>query len=55
MVFLFGMDVPLTEVMVGLAVMLFLCTIAVIVVVIKELQMNKKLDLLLKEEHKIKR
>jgi len=55
MVFLFGMDLPLMEIMFVIAVLLISCLIGLIFALFKEVQINKKLDVLLKEEHKIKK
>jgi len=55
MVFLFGMDIPLVEVMAGIAVLLLIGTICMIFALFKEIQISKKLDALLKEEHQIKK
>lgn len=54
MVFLFGMDVPLVELLVVIAGIMVVAVFGLIYSLIKESQINKKLDLLLNEEHKIK-
>jgi len=55
MVYLFGMDVPLMELLSIISVLMILGFIALIYALFKEIQINKKLDLLMKEEYRIKK
>jgi len=54
MVFVFGMDVPLVEMFVLMSLLIIVCIIMLVIMIKKQGDLRRKLDLMLAEEHEIK-